>query len=204
MLRYIVPVCASLLVLWLVSERSRICAQPGAEPPRVAPAAPAALAPREAKGYGLTVDDAKRNALKRAVEDVAAFLHRQDLTAWQPDERYVEQYLIDGPGRADADVRAIDANDVKAEDGAIPEVVSKVWVLPFKQTNWDQVTRDARVHERQLLSGKFLLVACVLLVAGLGYVRFDEWLQRRGGWLRAGGVAALAVLAAVSVGWWLG
>ena len=81
--------------------------------------------------------------------------------------------------------------------------------MPFRtDTDWwtDLVRRDheeqrkARADQRHTWTAQVMLSLSVLLLAGFGYVRLDEYTQRRyTTWLR---IAGIGVATSVAAGWW--
>jgi hypothetical protein len=193
MTRILLAVAAASM-LWFTTGHS------GAQPPAHALKPHPALAgwPREAKGYGKTVDDAKVDAMKEAVKQVARCLKTQDppLTAWQPDEEFVRNHLLQGQGELD--------NDFK-----LGGEVRKVWVFTLVQSpdvgKMVQLNQTAQRRElsmeRQTMAGYGLAGLCLLLVTGWGYLRLDEWTAGRfSKWL---GIGAVALVGLTGFGWWL-
>ena len=172
MMRLTMTIWWSLAVVWLVTS------QAGAEP---APNAPPVR--QEIKGYGPTLAVAKQNAIREASQHLVKHLRGQDppLTHFSPSESFVQQHLLDGPGRQDADI------DLEKLGPA------KTWVVTLKLpgdmtlANWDrQAEREARAEQR--LSQALHLVAAlfVMLAVSVGYVRLDDWTRSRyTAWLRA-------------------
>jgi len=124
--------------------------------------------------------------------------HRQ---AFVVTEDYVRTRLLDSKSGEPGKDEKIQLNDV--------EHVFKAWVLTFRTNNewWkDIVRRDQeaqrklRADERQTLGSHIVIGLAFLLLAGYGYVRLDEYTQRRyTTWLR---VAGIGVAATVIAGWW--
>ncbi len=146
--------------------------------------------PDNAVGYGETVDKAKAQALKDAVERVKMLMGMQKppLESTLVDEAYASKHLVE-KGRA--------GNDV--EEGALK---LKQWVMPFRTDNdwWNDLVRKARAEPRHTWTARVMIGLAVLLLAGFGYVRLDDYTQRRyTTWLR---LAGLGVATSVAAGWW--
>jgi hypothetical protein len=191
MIRTFLALAATLALLWCVAGDSG--AQPKAA--NVGKAEPPVGWPREVRGYGKTLDDAKENALKQAVIRIKVCLESQNppLDAWHPDKNYVRDYLLDGPGRAgEEDVPLLDNADVKA----------KVWIQPIRQSpKWGEIVhlnqaaqrRELSAH-RQTLAGYAVAILTALLTIAWGYLRVDEWTQGRiTRWLQIGAVTLLVL-----------
>jgi hypothetical protein len=159
--------------------------------------------PRSVTGRGETVDIAKKDALREATKTIANAmkLHHPPLLAFVVTEDYVRTRLLDSKsGEAGKDEK------IQLNDG---EHVFKAWVLTFRTDNewWkdivrrDQETqRKLRADEHQTLGAHIVIGLAFLLLAGYGYVRLDEYTQRRyTTWLR---VAGIGVAATVIAGWW--
>jgi hypothetical protein len=80
------------------------------------------------EGFGLTEQDAKNNALKNIVTEMAAFLARQTppLTAWRPTIDYVKRFVLLDEGS-------------RGEDIALQEGSAKSWVYPLKPLDLGQL-----------------------------------------------------------------
>jgi hypothetical protein len=151
--------------------------------------------PTEVKGYGLTNEEAKKDAVRQATETVAKFMLLQDpsMDAWQPDEEYVRTHLLEGDGR--------EGDEVKLAAG----VVRATWIQPLKKTpNWNelvQLNQTAHRHqlavERQTYAALGLAALTALLATGWGYLRIDEWTRGRfSKVLRIGAVVVIAITGA--------
>jgi hypothetical protein len=186
MLRLTMALWWSLALVWLIAGPL------DADAPNGAP-----LLRREVKGYGQTVDAAKKNALREAVSELGQYLRtrRPPLVHWQPTEPFVEQHLLDGPGHADADVQLDDLGPAKS------------WVVQLKMpgdttlVHWDrQAERQERAEQRLGQTLSAVVTLCLMLTLVVGYIRLDEWTRSRyTAWLRLAGVSLVALGAA---GWW--
>jgi hypothetical protein len=197
MMRWTLVLTCGLLLLWLTALRA---SEQAKGPP--APLQQPGLVPREVRGVGHTQEEAKRNAQRQAVLEVASFLQRQEppLTGWQPDEVYIQKHLIDpSGGRPGEDIRLRDL--VRQDDDPVPDEVRKVWIATFRDSNWAALLQEARSHQNESFAGFLLLGVCVFLGAGLGYTRLVDWLHESyTNWLLVGGVAvALLALASVAL-----
>jgi hypothetical protein len=181
---------ASLSFLWVC------CGPINAQAKRLEPEV--GKLPREAIGFGETEEKAKAMALKDAVERVKLLMGMQKppLESFVVTEEYARNLVETGhPGKA-------------VENPAFPEPL-KQWVIPFRTDNdwWtDLVHRDhdaqrkARADLRYTWSARVMLGLGVLLLAGVGYIRLDDYTQRRyTAWLR---LAGIGVATSVAAGWW--
>jgi hypothetical protein len=159
--------------------------------------------PRSVTGRGETVELAKKDALREAVKtiSIAMKLHDPPLQAFVVTDDYVRTRLLDSKsGEPGKDVK------IQLPGG---DADFKAWVLTFRTDNewWkDIVRRDQeaqrklRADERQTLGSHIVIGLAFLLLAGYGYVRLDEYTQRRyTTWLR---VVGIGVATTVIAGWW--
>ena len=154
--------------------------------------------PHMVTGVGPTEKEAQQNAVSKAVTAVNQWLAVQDapLSAWQVDEEYVRERLLD-PGHAGDDVPPL-------KDGT----PVKVWEQPLRDPDVsDLVVRSQRAQraalssERQTIAGYGLAALSMLLAVAWGYLRLDEWTGGRiSTWLRVG---AIAVIVAAALAWWM-
>lgn len=196
MMRLTMAVWWSLALFWLLTHN--LDAQPGQG--HAAPSSSSAAAaswPREIIGRGLTLEGAKNDAVRHVIEKTVAFLREQEppMLAWQPTPDFVQERMIDGPGRADKDL-------------VLPDVgTTKTWILTVKPLDLamlraldEEAQRGLRAGQRLALSGQLLGALLAVLATFLGYLHLDERTQGRyRRWLRAGAVAMLMVGGA---GWW--
>lgn len=152
--------------------------------------------PREAVGYGDTEEKAKESAVKDAVEHIRKLMAMQNpsMVSYDVPEKDVRRWLEKGkPGK-----------DFELE-GPLNQRPLKTWVMPFRTDTdwWHEVVRQdrqARANQRHEWTARGLLGLTVLLLAAVGYVRLDEYTQRRyTAWLRLAGVG---VAASVAAGLW--
>jgi hypothetical protein len=181
---------ASLSFLWVC------CGPINAQAKRLEPEV--GKLPTEATGFGETEAIAKAQALKDAVKRVTLLMGMQKppLESFIVDEDYARK-LVE-PGQRGKD----------HEDPIFKEPL-KQWVMPFRTDNdwWTDVVyhdheaqRKARADQRHTWTARVMLGLAVLFLAGFGYVRLDEYTQRRyTTWLR---VAGLGVATTVAAGWW--
>src|SRR5207302_769824 len=96
--------------------------------------------------------------------------------------------------------------DVKVENIADP---FKTWTLTLRPDSawWNDVvhrdqdiSRKLRAEQRQAVGAQVIIGLACLLLAGFGYVRLDEYTQRRyTAWLR---LVGMGVATTVVAGWW--
>jgi hypothetical protein len=145
-------------------------------------------------GVGVTLEDAKRNALKNAALELTDFLQEQTPPIeWVPSPEFVWRQLkldwSEDKVRADPDLVEIH------------EVELKVEATGKDRDQILQHARHFRVEQRMVWLG-WILGGMVLVLAGIaGYIRVDEWSKGYyAAWLR---IAAVSFLAAVASGVWL-
>ena len=147
--------------------------------------------PREAIGAGETVEKAKANALKKALDDVELLMQGHQLSHFKVDQAYVQKHVVEKEGRS-------------VEDLEFPgQAPLKQWVFNFRTDNgwWSEIERQDRAEARQEVSSRVMIGLSILLFAGYGYVRIDEYTNRRyTKLLRAVGVGAIAAAVA---GWYM-
>src|SRR2546423_15609682 len=63
--------------------------------------APGITWPPQVQGFGLTIEDAKNDAIKHLAEQMAAVMRQQDppLLAWHPTAAYVKRHVITDVGK---------------------------------------------------------------------------------------------------------
>lgn len=184
MMRLTMAVWWSLALVWFVT------AQAGAG----AANTPAARH-IEVKGYGVSSEAARKDALREATAKLHAELRREHVEHWEPNDALVQRYLLDGAGYAD--------DDVVIE----PLGPQKTWVVKLKIPASDVLQNMERQAVRHNLSetrmGAALQVVAalaLLLAVVVGGICADEWTQSRyTNWLR---VAGAGVLTVAVVGWW--
>jgi hypothetical protein len=182
-----------------------ICGSLSASAQPKEPVLPEGQWPQFAKGLGETQERAKDVAYREAVNRIHTLmrLNEPPLESFKVDRAYVEKHLLVDTGRP--------GEDVKMKLDGIGEVLFKEWILTFRTDyNWwkDIVRRDleaqreVRGQERQAISFAAMIVIAALLLVSFGYVRLDEYTNRRyTTWLRIAGVGALS--SAVVGGWWV-
>lgn len=177
-----------------------LCTSPLAAQPDQGSAAPAQDKwLLEVPGFGLTVADAKLDALKHIAENITAVLARQrpPLTAWQPSVDYVKSHVIQGSG-------------YPGQDGDLEGVgPTKSWIYPVKPLDLAALAaldREAgraqrrvdRIRLATLVFGAFAVILAVLTA----YLRLDRWTGGR--YRRRLQMAAWTVLGVAGAGWcWL-
>ncbi|HZZ80647.1 MAG TPA: hypothetical protein VFE62_19245 [Gemmataceae bacterium] len=185
-----VLVClASISCLWVC------CGQSNAQAKRLEPEV--GKLPREAIGFGETLEKAKAMAIKDAAERVRGLMAMQKpaMDSFVVTEDFARTLLERGE----------EGDEVKNE--AFKEPL-KQWVMPFRtDTNWwnDVVRHDLEAQrkavssERQTWTSRGMLGIALLLLAAVGYVRVDEYTHRRyTTWLR---IASIGVVTTVIAGW---
>jgi len=165
--------------------------------PAEAAALPKDDLPRSVTGHGVTVEAAKKAAIKKAVDVISDLMTSNELKSFKLTEDYVRTHVLVGgePGK-----------DFQVEPIREP---FKAWIVNFHRDNdwWNDIVRrdqeaqrKLRADERQTLGSHVIIGLAFLLLAGYGYVRLDEYTQRRyTTWLR---VAGIGVAATVIAGWW--
>jgi hypothetical protein len=178
---------ASLLLMWVV------CGSLTAQPREAV--LPEGQWPRKLTERGETAETAKAVAFRKAVDVINA-----RLKAFVVTEDYVRQHLVDQSREGDED---------KIQLAGI-EHVFKQWILTFR-TDPDcwrdlvhhdrEAERKLSAEERQTLTSRVMLGLALVLLAGVGYVRLDDYTQRRyTGLLRLAGFGLASMVAA---GMWL-
>jgi hypothetical protein len=184
MMRLTMAVWWSLALVWLLTSQVDAESAAGQAAQRI-----------EVKGYGSSVEAAKKDALEKAVLTLEAHLRQQQFDHWQPTESYVLARLLDDPGRA-------------ADDVAIGQFgTAKTWVLALNIPGDDTLQHlDRHARRQQLSEGRmslalrFLAALVLVLSVIVGYIRADEWTQSRyTTWLR---LASGGVLVALAAAWW--
>jgi len=155
--------------------------------------------PWQVEGLGLDPVSAKNNALEKAREEVTARLRRckPPILAWQPSTDFIHNSLV--------------ASEEAGKDLPLDPGAAKRWILRLKQPDWDEyyrldheeqiALRQRRAEDRILLLGKVLGGVMVLLLAGIAYVRLDDW--TKGYYTRWLQVAGAGLLIALGTGIWL-
>jgi hypothetical protein len=202
MMRWFLAFSAILGLLWIFTGDSD--AQPQAQ--NVVKAQLPTDWPREIVGHGKTLELAKEKAVKLAVDRLGVCLKNQNppLDAWQPDEQYVRDHLLDGEGHEGQLPDNADFAKILKQAG-----FDKVWVCPVRESpDWADMVQRNQVElrkvvtvQRQTMAGFGLAALTALFATGWGYLRVDEWTRGRfSQWLRIGAVAILAITGAA---WWL-
>lgn len=183
MMRLTMAVWWSLALVWLLAGKVEADSAPG-QPARV----------EEVKGYGATVEIAKKNAVQAAALEVHRHAREHRLTHWRPTETFVAENLLDGPGRA-------------GPDDTIADLVTKSWIhivrIPDESSlrGLDrQAQRDQRAEERMSLTLRILAALVLALGLFVGTTRMDEWTHGR--YTLPLRLVAAGVLISAGVGWW--
>jgi hypothetical protein len=112
--------------------------------------------PAEVRGFGLTIEGAKKHGLKVALDRFTEYLQALDppIKEWQPTEEFVEKHLLSGAGSAGPDVE-IGENQK-----------GKSWIYLLKTPDKEQLTQAnrralgvRRLAERQAVSGERMILA---------------------------------------------
>ncbi len=149
----------------------------------------------EEKGFGVTKEDAKNDALEKLKADIRVWLeaNRPDITC-APSDKMVRDMK---PEIGDAKDSRLPQTDVEGF-----EVPLKADLTTADLSELESRTRQQLATQRQGLLARGLGGAVVLLLVATGYLRLAERMparyKRRIGWLTAG-VLGLAGLASVLV-----
>ncbi len=177
---------AGLMLMWCY------CAAGSAQPVAPMPA----RVPAGVTGHGETVKTAKEAALRKAIAEIKTALNVQSLVI---KEDYVAKNVLVDEGQPGKDVPA---------DERFPDF--KTWELTFRTDKawWTDIVRrdldaqrEIRKNERKEWASLTFLGLTILLLAGVGYVRLNEFTQRRyTTWLRLAGISAITTMIAGI--WW--
>lgn len=170
----------SLTLVW------SFCGPLRAQPKDAPPAPPAWQNPID--GLGKDEEAAKKDAVRRAKEELdrlrqarTSFVNASDLT----EDDIKNRFLTDA-GTAGKD---------QPVDGL--QEPFKRWIVTLKP----ETERLLRADERQTISYLAMIGLSILLVAGVGYIRLDDYTHRRyTTWLRLAGVG---VVSSAVAGWWV-
>ena len=189
--------CRALLGFAIIGMLWFTCGSGSAEPKEAAPLK--GQLPRSVTGHGETVESAKQDALAKALQEVNDLLTNNNLTSFKLEEKDIREYVLKGAGEAGKDIEALPGKEP-----------FKAWILSFRNdTNWwkdiqhrdSEARRKPVAESRQHFGSQIVLGLGFLMLAVVGYVRLDEYTQRRyTTLLRLGGLAIITTLAA---GWWL-
>jgi hypothetical protein len=181
---------AGLTLIW------SLCGPLGAQPKDVK--LPKGGLLQETTGSGPTLESAKNNVPRAAVEDITGLMEKEGLRSFKLDEKYVREHVLSDSGE-------------EGEPVPIPGIEKpfKKWTVKFRTDTdwWKEIVRRDRVAERAIVAKerqtwtyRVMIGLSVLLLAGFGYVRLDEYTHRRyTAWLR---VAGVGVATTVVAGWW--
>src|SRR5262245_61885141 len=155
MMRSILAISA-LTLLWI------FCTPISAQPREPAPKG----LPREVFGQGDTPEQAKESAMRVAEKTVADLMAMHGLSHFKPDSDFIRRHVIAKSGQAGEDIEV--DND--------PQPLKK-WVLPLRTDNdwWGEIVRLDRAESRQALTSRIMIGISILLLAGVGYIRLDEY-----------------------------
>jgi hypothetical protein len=177
---------AGLTLMWFACST-------GSAQPRPVPQLPSSVT-----GHGEAVETAKKVALAKAVQEIKETMKRNEMSSFEVTEDYVRNNVLVDSGQP--------GKDVKVDNIADP---FKAWVVNFRpDADWwhdlerrdQEAERKIRSEQRQTLGSRLIIGLAFVLLAGFGYVRLDEYTQRRyTTWLR---VAGLGVATTAVAGWW--
>ncbi len=153
--------------------------------------------PPDVRGFGVTVEDAKNDAIHHLINETVAYLGRQKppLVAWRPTIDFVKNKILEGPGRP-------------GPDFVSDNVKSKTWVYPIKKLDLVMIAaldreaqRLARSQERIYLAVEVLGLLALGGGLFLGYVRLDDFTGGRyRRWFQVG--AFLPLVGGAAWLWW--
>lgn len=148
--------------------------------------------PKSVLGAGDSIESAEKNALKNAEEKINEAMRNHKLTSFKVDQEFLERYVLDKK-------KSHSCDDIQLENQA----PLKQWEYTFRTDRdwWSELVRRDRAEERHSLTSSAMIGISILLLAGFGYIRLDEYTNRRFTTaLRAIGVAAVATALG---GWWI-
>jgi hypothetical protein len=149
----------------------------------------------DVKGYGVSIEAARKDALREATARLHAELRQEHVEHWEPNDAVVQRHLLDGAGYADDDV---------VIDQLGPQ---KTWVVKLKipasnvlQNMERQAVRRDLSETRMGAALQVVAALALLLAVIVGGIYADEWTRSRyTNWMR---VAGAGVLTAAAVSWW--
>jgi hypothetical protein len=148
----------------------------------------------QADGFGITEDDARRDALKRGSEDLLAYLAEEGFSLqWQPSTKYLEGLvrdwtpvtLKDRQGKYREVLVEVGLDKVQGQRAHFVLTAEKYGELVAQEQTY-------RAEQRMGILGKGLAGLVALLAAVAGYFRLEE--ATKGyytTWLRVGAVGFL-------------
>jgi hypothetical protein len=140
------------------------------------------------EGYGLTPQDADQHALEKARDRVEEYLTSlEPAITWKPTKDYVETLVKERPA----------AVGKKFESGDGFECTLKLAIDPKHFREIQELDRQERVQDREMLLGKVLAGLVAVMVAVAGYFRLEE--ATKGYYTNLLRVAAFGLVAAVGL-----
>lgn len=143
--------------------------------------------PVEVKGYGLSEEAAKADAIERVREEIIAYLRKKDRmpVVWRPSTTYIEKNLLNGQGHAGPEVPLDEAKELLGEvaDNVGP---ATTWIYSLKQIDLarigqldEQAQRSLRAEERFAYGLYFVVAVVVFLGSASVLLSTKEWLANR-------------------------
>lgn len=206
MMRVILAGFWGLVIFWLLATDAG--AQPGRKAvikARDTQKVRTGTLPIEVKGYGLTVDKAKADALEQARRELVKHLRGLEppVRWWTPSVGFVQKYLLQGEGQPGPDVEVENVGPTKTwllkvvpPDGATMQRLDRQ-----AREEAEREERAGRMEERMGLAAKVMAALVALLALAYGYIRLDE--LTRGVYTRWLRLALVSILAAAGAGLWL-
>jgi hypothetical protein len=190
---------ASFMLMWMLCGPVEAQAK--------APAAPKGAWKQPIVGRGENEDSAKKDASREAAKVVAAVMRQVEppVRYFKIDEDFVQKHLLANPGKPGEEIKL---DDFAAQQWIVTLRPYADWWQELLQRDRDEAVkvraeeRKAHAQDRQNLMARVMLGLSLLLLTGVGYVRLDEYTQRR--YTRSLRVAGVGVASAVAAGlWWV-
>jgi hypothetical protein len=199
---------ACLVALYLLVHATMLMAGPrdrdrGRKHPADGRGPAAELFTWEADGFGISEDEARRDALKKGSEALLAYLSEEGFSLeWQPSTKFLEGLVKDWTpvtvkdpkGKEKKVLVEVGLDNVQGQRARFVLNVEKYQELVAQEQTY-------RAEQRMGIVGKGLAGLVALLAAVAGYFRLEE--ATKGyytAWLRVG---AVGFLAAAGAGLWL-